>query len=921
MDDIIIVSTGTEADHLAYNHKCLKKLEDDNLRINLQKCHFAKSEIEWLGYKFTQTGISPLESKTAAILTIPPPTTLKRLRSFLGSVHYIGKFIPHLAQLCHPHRPLLKKSVKFTWTDEHTKHFNQIKEKIANSTENSHYNPKLDVRVKCDASRSGLVAALEQNTPDGWKPIAFASRFLNSTEERYSVNELELLGIVWSIDYFKYYLYGKNFTVVTDHRAPLSILKEHRSNKSYNSRLSRWIDRLLPYNFTIEHMPGAKMGLVDYISRNPFARAKNISTYDEHFVVATISKIRDSMKHLIINRQTATKKFKNILKSNFSSLKVTRPSRLTISQSDNSPNCKKAFASQSTVSPLKTPFVPQLTHANSKINPYSVHPFASQMPPKFTKLQSLPNHRKVNNSHSINKFAAKEVQILDSKECEQSEQLSLMQPINDNKSSDTHNNTKLSAKTQIPRYKNHLHKNHSLFAQILPTKHYFVNKHNKPLISNNSVKSIKTMSKAKATRSKSTPTKARVTFSDTTPSTPESNATTHTETRTGSMIDEAEDIMFTETLNKVFSKKFLAILTGKDAILKKVRDCVIRNNAERLQEISPYLFSYWRDLSVKHGCVCLDERIAIPKSIKDAVLEDIHSTHPGSFAMLSLAQNIWWPYIHRDILPKASECKACTEIDEDTIPGRSYLTQEQWADTALWSDTEIERVICAASTRARTEQEKRNDGEDRFIKSDVIHRAIPCSERSVQVKLAGKVHENQRQKKNLDGLCEVLAPGSTVCKISPTTSVIKEPYKQEVRVRNSDIAKFGTRIERVTELAQYIERRPKKINEKTLEQKIQQHKGDLFRKNTGEKKIKRNKKQTDDVSVVSSGRSCISTASNIARSLKMRVPKKPEIRRGIPKSTRSHTDTKFQSNRAASGIVRYSRTIRGTNSLISTKTA
>ena len=91
----------------------------------------------------------------------------------------------------------------------------------------------------------------------------------------------------------------------------------------------------------------------------------------------------------------------------------------------------------------------------------------------------------------------------------------------------------------------------------------------------------------------------------------------------------------------------------------------------------------------------------------------------------------------------------------------------------------------------------------------------------MQVKLARKLHDNQRQKKNLDGLYEVLAPGSTVCKVSPTTSVIKEPHKQEVRVRNSDIAKFGTRAERETELTQYIERRPKKINEKTLEQKIQ----------------------------------------------------------------------------------------------------
>ena len=129
-------------------------------------------------------------------------------------------------------------------------------------------------------------------------------------------------------------------------------------------------------------------------------------------------------------------------------------------------------------------------------------------------------------------------------------------------------------------------------------------------------------------------------------------------------------------------------------------------------------------------------------------------------------------------------------------------------------------------------------------------------------------------KKNLDGLYPVLATGSTVCKVSPTTSVIKEPNRQEVRVRNSDIAKFGTRAEKDTDQTQYIERRPKKINEKTIEQKIHKHKRDLIRKNTGDKKIKRNRMQADDVSVVSSGRSCISSAINIARSLKLRIPKR-----------------------------------------------
>ena len=67
--------------------------------------------------------------------------------------------------------------------------------------------------------------------------------------------------------------------------------KKHRSNKSYNSRLSRWVDRVLPYQFKIEHLPGAKMGLVDYISRNPYQPAKSISKYDEEFLVATLSGI------------------------------------------------------------------------------------------------------------------------------------------------------------------------------------------------------------------------------------------------------------------------------------------------------------------------------------------------------------------------------------------------------------------------------------------------------------------------------------------------------------------------------------------------------------------------------------------------------------------------------------------------------
>ena len=90
---------------------------------------------------------------------MPPPSTLKRLRSFIGAVHYMSKFKANLAKLCLPLKPLLKKSVKFLWTGEQITRFDITKAKIAASTEKIHYNTKLEVRVTFDASRSGLGAA------------------------------------------------------------------------------------------------------------------------------------------------------------------------------------------------------------------------------------------------------------------------------------------------------------------------------------------------------------------------------------------------------------------------------------------------------------------------------------------------------------------------------------------------------------------------------------------------------------------------------------------------------------------------------------------------------------------------------------------------------------------------------------------
>ena len=126
-------------------------------------------------------------------------------------VYHLSKFIPNFAKICHCLRPLLKKNKKFLLTENHKIYFEHIKTTIANATENIHFDPTLETRVKCDASCQGLGAELEQLDSEGWKTVAFASRFLKSNEERYSIIALELLGVVWATEYFKYYLFGKKF--------------------------------------------------------------------------------------------------------------------------------------------------------------------------------------------------------------------------------------------------------------------------------------------------------------------------------------------------------------------------------------------------------------------------------------------------------------------------------------------------------------------------------------------------------------------------------------------------------------------------------------------------------------------------------------------------------------------------------------
>ena len=105
------------------------------------------------------------------------------------------------------------------WKEKHSKAFEKTKQKVKQIIENKHFDTTKETRVNCDASNKGLGGSIEQKRDNVWHTIAFASRFLNNYENRYSTKVLELMAVVWAVQHFKPYLHDQEFKLLTDHQA------------------------------------------------------------------------------------------------------------------------------------------------------------------------------------------------------------------------------------------------------------------------------------------------------------------------------------------------------------------------------------------------------------------------------------------------------------------------------------------------------------------------------------------------------------------------------------------------------------------------------------------------------------------------------------------------------------------------------
>ncbi len=280
LDDIVVHAADIQTHNDCLN-RVASALMEHNLTLNAEKCTFATSAIDFVGFRLTPRGIAPLQSNIEAIHRIPEPSSTSQVASFLGMTAYYLRFLPQYSRTTAPLRQLLKKDEPWNWTAECSEAVQILKSQLTTPPILAHFDPDSPTIVTCDASTKALGAVLSQEQDGVERPVAFAFRALTPTEQRYSVGEREALACVWATERWHLYLYGRHFILRTDHQVLTTLLSASGSGHK-PLRLHRWGEHLRQYDYQLKFTPGRDNVVADLLSRSIIAPAPatSPSSYD-----------------------------------------------------------------------------------------------------------------------------------------------------------------------------------------------------------------------------------------------------------------------------------------------------------------------------------------------------------------------------------------------------------------------------------------------------------------------------------------------------------------------------------------------------------------------------------------------------------------------------------------------------------------
>ena len=268
-DDIIVFGKNV-FDHDKALKMVFERLKKYGLTLNKPKCEFNKQKIDYFGMMFSERGMEPSPDKVKAVVNMGVPKTKEEVQSLLGMLNYSSRFIPNYSTVAEPLRRLTHKGQDFVWNDEQQKAFDSLKQSLSNKPAVRYFDVNKQTELVVDASPVGLGAILIQRDSSRSNVIAYGSRSLTQTEQRYSQIEREALAIVWACEHFHLYLFDEPVTIFTDNKPLVTLLGNPKSKLPM--RLERWMMRLQQYKPVIKYQPGAT-NPADYISRHPSSPA------------------------------------------------------------------------------------------------------------------------------------------------------------------------------------------------------------------------------------------------------------------------------------------------------------------------------------------------------------------------------------------------------------------------------------------------------------------------------------------------------------------------------------------------------------------------------------------------------------------------------------------------------------------------
>ena len=272
IDDILIASPDLPT-HLLHLREVLCRLQEAGLVLNVSKCEFAKSSVEFLGHTISSSGSTPLVDKVAAISNYPAPTTVRELQQFLGVINFYRKFIPAAASILCPLTNSLKGSpsgsTPLTWSPVMQEAFSAAKTALSTATSLAHPVSSADLALVCDASATHVGAVLQQRRlySTSWEPLGFFSKKLDKPQLVYSAFDRELYAAFAAIRHFRYQLEGRRFQLWTDHKPLIFALK--KVDEAWTPRQQRQLAYLAEYTADIYHVAGRENVVADALSRPP----------------------------------------------------------------------------------------------------------------------------------------------------------------------------------------------------------------------------------------------------------------------------------------------------------------------------------------------------------------------------------------------------------------------------------------------------------------------------------------------------------------------------------------------------------------------------------------------------------------------------------------------------------------------------